>query len=143
MFHLWLNWSVGTDAAAVCLTSNQNKKIILILLEFGDFIYVFRDIKFILFLKQFQKLWMINKAFMQIHNFFFSVTFFCIFCRREFDEKKSLKTAEQEEQREILALKRLDAENLQIRFVFRLLVRRLFKYVITHSYLHFTEVPFF
>ena len=86
---------------------------------------------------------MINTAFMQIHNFFFFVTFFCIFCRREFDEMKSLKTAEQEEQREILALKRLDAENLQIRFVFRLLIRRLFKYVITHSYLHFTEVPFF
>ena len=56
---------------------------------------------------------------------------------------KSLKTAEQEEQREILALKRLDAENLQIRFVFRLLVRRLFKYVITQFYLHFTEVPLF
>ena len=51
--------------------------------------------------------------------------------------------SEQEEQREILALKRLDAENLQIRFVFRLLIRRLFKYVITYSYLHFTEVPFF
>ena len=86
---------------------------------------------------------MINTAFIQIHNFFFSVTFFCIFCRREFDEMKSLKTAELEEQREILALKKLDAENLQIRFVFRLLIRRLFRYVITHSCLHFTEVPFF